>query len=288
MGEEQLMRLGYIGLGNIGAPMAQCLVKSGAAVTVFDVAPQAAAPFASAATVAASPAQVGANADLVGICARHDTDVIEIVAGAGGLLETMTAGGIAIHSTVRPSTVKALAETAAAKGVVVIDAAVTGGADVAARGELTIMAGGAPEDVALLRPLMEPYSKAIIHAGALGAGMTLKLSNNLVTYMQLAAAVEGYRLAEAAGLDPAQLTEVMTNNGNLTPTMGAYIKGRKVWPEALGPERYRQSQLSLVDLAKKDMSLAEEVAAELGVALPGTTAIRTLFSDLILGSETHG
>lgn len=282
------MRFGYIGLGNIGAPMARRLAQQQASVAVYDVSAEAAAAFTGEAVVKASVADVGASADLVGICARNDDDVIEIVAGANGLLKTMSGGGVAIHSTVRPSTVQRLAAQAAQQGVVVIDAAVTGGADVAAKGELTIMVGGTAQEVDLLRPLMQAYSKAIIHAGALGAGMTLKLSNNLVTYIQLAAAVEGFRLAEAAGLDPAQLTQVMTNNGNLTPTMGAYMKGRKAWPEALGPERYRQTQLSLAGLAQKDMSLAEEVAAELGVALPGTTAIRTLFSDLILGSETHG
>lgn len=282
------MRFGYIGLGNIGAPMARCLAQQKESVVAYDVSAEAAAAFSGEAVVVASVADVGANADLVGICARDDDDVIDIILGSTGLLKTMTGGGIAIHSTVRPSTVKALADKAAAQGVVVIDAAVTGGAEVAARGELTIMVGGSVQDVDLLRPLMEPYSKAIIHAGALGTGMTLKLCNNLVTYIQLAAAVEGYRLAEAAGLDPQQLTQVMTNNGNLTPTMGAYMKGRKAWPEALGPERYHQTQLSLVGLAQKDMSLAEEVAAELGAALPGTTAIRKLFSELILGSDTHG
>lgn len=282
------MRFGYIGLGNIGAPMARRLTQHQANVAVYDVSAEAAASFSDEAAVMASAADVGANADLVGICARNDDDVIGIVAGPNGLLTTMRGGGIAIHSTVRPSTVQSLAAQAARQGVVVIDAAVTGGADVAAKGELTIMVGGEAQQVDLLRPLMQQYSKAIIHAGALGAGMTLKLSNNLVTYIQLAAAVEGYRLAEAAGLDPEQLTHVMTNNGNLTPTMGAYMKGRKAWPEALGPERYHQTQQSLVGLAQKDMSLAEEVAAELGAALPGTTAIRKLFSELILGSDTHG
>lgn len=276
------MRTGYIGLGNIGAPMAERLVEQGGDVTLFDAFSAATAAFASRATIAASPADMGASAELIGICVRDDDDVRAVVDGDDGLLRSMTRGAIAVHSTVRPSTIVYLAARAKAKGVDLIDAAVTGGPEVARRGGLTCMVGGNAAQVDRLRPLLSTYCTDIVHAGDTGAGMALKICNNLVTYIQLVAATESYRLADANGLSHERLTQVMTNNGNLTPAMKGYIAFRQsTAATADGADGFAASQAALIHLAEKDLGLAIEIAGEAGTGVPATDAIRSIFRDII-------
>ena len=271
------MRFGYIGLGNIGAPMAEQLVQPGQALAVFDVVPAAMEAFRGKASLAVSPAELGGQADVIGICVRDDADVEAVVAGPDGLLNTMRAGLVAVHSTVRPSTIVALAEQAARHGVALIDAAVTGGPPGARQRQLICMVGGAAADVARARPLLDHYCGSIVHAGAAGAGMALKIANNLVTYIELVAALEAYRLADATGVDAALLDEVMAGNGNLTPSMRAFMQHRRRGVERMGAAGYRATQDALLILGEKDLSLAEQVAAEHGLALPLAAHTRRLF-----------
>jgi len=277
-----LTNLGYIGLGNIGAPMAERLLSSETSLVVFDAVAAAMESFTGKAELASSPAELGQTAELVGICVRDDADVESVVAGPDGLLQSMRSGAIAIHSTVRPATVIRLSQKAAAQNVVLIDAAVTGGAQVAAQGGLTSMVGGTVEQVEKLRPLLAKYCASIVHAGAVGAGMSLKLCNNMVTYLELIAALESYRLAAAMGIESERLTTVMTNNGNLTPAMKAYIQFRQSGAETIGADAFMASQKSLAHLAEKDLSLAIEVAAEAGVDVPAAQAIRAMFRETVL------
>ncbi|WP_380877205.1 6-phosphogluconate dehydrogenase [Sphingomonas sp. DBB INV C78] len=267
-------RVGYIGLGNIGLPMAEWLLAPGLDLTVYDVADAAVAPFRGRAGIAPSLADVGRAADLIGVCVRDDADVQEVVTA---LLETMTSGLIAIHSTVRPATIVELAKVAADKGVAVIDAAVTGGAEGARSGRLTAMVGGEAAAIDQARPLLSAYCSNIVHAGPVGQGMTLKIVNNLVTYIELLGAVEAYRLAAAAGLDPAKLSEVMTDNGNLTPAMRAYVGFRGT----MNSDVFAASQAALSTLAEKDLSLAAALAAESEVSAPLGEATARLFRESV-------
>lgn len=277
------MRVGFIGLGNIGAPMARRMVSAfGADASVFDAMPAALSGFEKEAALAASPAAMGGNVEIVGVCVRDDADVHAVVDGESGLLRTMRDGVIAIHSTVRPSTVRDLAQIAAKQGVALIDAAVSGGPDGAGKGALTAMVGGDPAALERARPMIASYCSDIIHAGATGAGMALKLCNNLVTYMELSAAVEAYRLADALGLDHEQLSAVMTNNGNLTPSMRQYIGFRRSGAEMLGKDAFLATQDGLVILGEKDLALALEAAAESGIAIPITEQVRTRFERVIM------
>jgi 3-hydroxyisobutyrate dehydrogenase len=271
------MKVGFIGVGNIGKPMAEQLAQPPFELTVFDVSAAATAPFAGRARVASSPAELGRHADVVGICVRHDADVTAVVTGPGGLLETLRPDSIiAIHSTVRPATVRTLAETGAAKGVHVLDAAVSGGPMGAAARKLVTMVGGDEAQVARLRPMIEAFSGTIIHAGGTGMGMALKLCNNLVTYMQLQAAIEGVGLAIAGGLDEKVLREVMANNGNLTTAMGQYLDFCNTGSERLGQENYMAYKDATAGLAEKDLDFAIAFAADVGFPVKGTEAIRQL------------
>lgn len=276
-----MVRTGYIGLGNIGAPMAHRLAEAGEC-KVHDVSRSLAAAFASKATWAETPAEVGCAADLVAICVRDDADVRAVVAGPDGLLQTMTSGLIAIHSTVEPDTVIGLAAEAAQHGVSLIDAAVTGGPEAAARGELIVMIGGSAAEVETARPLLGAYCSNMIHAGATGAGMALKICNNLVTYIELVAALEAYRLADALGLDASMLDQVMRGNGNLTPSMDKFVQFRRSGAEQIGADAFRHTQEALVKLGEKDLDLAERAAAAAGVSPEAAIHVRRIFARSIM------
>lgn len=275
------MRAGYIGLGNIGAPMAHRLAEVSDCM-IHDAVEAAGAPFAGKAQWCTAPSAIGQSAEFVGICVRDDADVRAVVAGPDGLLETMRSGIIAIHSTVEPGTIVELAGLAQACGVTLIDAAVTGGADAAKKGELVIMAGGSEGAIARANPGLRAYSNKIIHAGETGAGMALKICNNLVTYVELAAALEAYRLADALGLDPTKLTETMTANGNLTPFMAKFIAFRSTGPEAVGNEAFLASQTALITLGRKDLGLARSIASAGGPALTTAGHVYDHFANIIM------
>jgi 3-hydroxyisobutyrate dehydrogenase-like beta-hydroxyacid dehydrogenase len=269
------MKVGFIGVGNIGKPMAEQLAQPPFELTVFDVSSAATDAFADKAKVAASPAELGRDVEQVGICVRHDADVTAVVTGADGLLQTMRPGTIiAVHSTVRPATVKILAETAKAKGIHLLDAAVSGGPMGAAAKKLVTMIGGDAAQVARLRTMVEAFSGTIIHAGDTGMGMALKLCNNLITYMQLQAAIEGVGLAIAGGLDEKVLREVMANNGNLTTAMSQYLDFCATGPARMGQEAYMAFKEATVGLAEKDLDFAIAFAEDVAYPIKGTEAIR--------------
>jgi 3-hydroxyisobutyrate dehydrogenase len=274
------MKVGFIGVGNIGKPMAEQLAQPPFELTVFDVSSAATDAFAGKAKVAASPAELGRDVEQVGICVRHDADVTAVVTGADGLLQTMRPDTIiAVHSTVRPATVKTLAEIAKAKGVHLLDAGVSGGPMGAAAKKLVTMIGGDAEQVARLRVMVEAFSGTIIHAGGTGMGMALKLCNNLVTYMQLQAAIEGVGLAIAGGLDEKVLREVMATNGNLTTAMGQYFEFCATGPARMGQDAYMAFKDATAGLAEKDLDFAIGFAEDVGYPIKGTEAIRQLIRD---------
>lgn len=157
------VRVGFIGLGNIGAPMAMRLADWPGGLVVYDVSPSATAPFAErSATIAASPAEVGGTADVICVMVRDDAQVDEVVAGANGVLRTASPGTvIAIHSTIAAETAVRLAELAAASGVAVVDAAVTGGPDGAAQGTLAVMVGGDAAAVERVRGPLERFASLV-------------------------------------------------------------------------------------------------------------------------------
>ncbi len=274
---------GFIGLGMIGRPMARRLaeVNPGAAM-VYDVSADACAALSDVARIAESPEALGRACSHIAICVRDDKDVQSVLSGAEGLLTGVQARGgatIAIHSTIGLESLLGFAEAARTAGGELVDAAVTGGPEVAARGGLTAMIGGAAGIVERLQPLLGAYASNLVHAGPLGAGMKLKVANNLVTYTQLAIGVEAARLALRSGVDPEQLIGVMKANGNLTPAMGAYLAGRKAL--AANPENFVNFQKGLANLAEKDLDHALETGAACGDDLPMGHQTRALFRDII-------
>ncbi len=258
-------RVGFVGLGDIGKPMALRLTGWPAGLTVYDVA---AAPLAdlgaAGATVAASLADV-AGCDLVCVMVRDDAQVLEVV---GELLENSRPGmTIAIHSTVSPDLPAQLAERAAAHGVHVVDAPVSGGAMGAADGRLAILVGGDAEGFAACAEPFALMGSEVVHCGPAGSGTAAKLARNLLHFVAFTAAGEAQRLAEAAGIDLVALGRVVRHTDAVTGGPGAIMHRHTTAP--VSPDDGWFGILEHVrSLGEKDLSHAVELADRLGVDVP--------------------
>jgi 3-hydroxyisobutyrate dehydrogenase len=203
-----LQRIGFIGLGSQGGPMAERIVAAGHSLTVWARRAEALEPFlATGASAAASVAQLGAQCDLVGICVVDDAGVAAI---CRQLIPAMRPGSlIAIHSTILPESAVALAAQCAERGIALIDAPVSGGAPAAAAGALTVMCGGSPSDFEAAKPVFECFGKLIVRLGDVGAGQRAKLVNNalMAAHMGLAHAALG--AAAALGIEREALVELI-------------------------------------------------------------------------------
>lgn len=216
------MRVGFIGLGGQGAPMARRIVEAGFATTLWARRPATLDAFAdTVAQRAASPAELAAASDLVCVCVVNDADVEQVVTGEQGVLSGLRRGGvIAVHSTVHPDTCRRLAELARAHGVSVIDAPVSGGGQAAAEGRLLVMAGGDPGTVDRCRPVFETYADPVIHMGSLGSGQIAKLLNNVLFTANLATAADTLALAPEFGIDREALAEVVLHGSGTSFALG--------------------------------------------------------------------
>ena len=265
------IRVGFIGLGNQGKPIAAHLAPAGFETFVHDLDEAPVAELvAGGAQAASSPREVGENAEVVGLCVPEDAHVHAVVSGKAGLLEGMKAGGVVlIHSTVLPETALAVAQAAAEKNIAVLDACVTGGAARAENRQITYLVGGDEAALEKSRPYLEATSElAIIHAGPLGHGAKLKLCINLITYIQWAAAFESMALARAIGLSQETLEEAGRSNGQLTEMMLAYLVSHKLPEEARQSEGFQSLMRGHMNIAEKDLAWALELARKSGVSLP--------------------
>ncbi len=277
------MSVGFIGLGNIGKPMAKHLLKLKEPVYVHDVMPGPVDELARAGAHAATPQEIAGQCRMVGLCVRDDGDVDALLQGAEGLLQLMQDDSvIAVHSTVTRASVLRWAEQARARGIHLIDAPITGGAAGAEAGTLAYMVGGAAEIVERCRPVFATSGQKVIHAGPPGAGIALKLCNNLMSYAAFAAMHEADALARAAGLDPGLLLEVGRANGVVTPQMEAFI-GNRSKLAAAGEEMLRKSFSPFGALGRKDLLAALASAEQLGLKLPATARLAELIEAVFNG-----
>lgn len=265
------LAVGFIGLGQIGGPMAKRLIGRSGGLAVFDVSPQATGPFAEAGVrVAGTPAELAEQSQVISLMVHDDAQVVEVLTGDDGVLAGAREGTIvAIHSTVEAGTPARLAATAEEHGVVVIDAPVSGGMMGAHEGTLAIMIGGPDEAVEAVREPFEPFAGLIAHMGPVGAGTRAKLARNLVTFVSFTAIGEAMRLAEAAGVDLSQLGEVVRHSDRVTGGPGAVMLRTSGGPLA-ADDGLRPIFEHTRDLGEKDLWLALELATEVGVELPMT------------------
>ncbi|TNM36456.1 NAD(P)-dependent oxidoreductase [Nocardioides albidus] len=250
-------RVGFVGLGNIGRPMALRLAATDDIdLQVYDVAPAPVAELVAAgATAAGSVAELGV--DVVCVMVRDDDQVRAVAADVPD--DTL----LVIHSTVAPGTPAELAAT----GRRVLDAPVSGGAMGAADGSLAIMVGGAEADFAAARPVLEAMGCKVVHAGPLGSGTRMKLARNLIHFVAFTAVTEAQRLAEAADLDLAVLGEVVRHTDAITGGPGAIMYRTTTAP--IAEDDFWHGVLAHVAaLGEKDLGLAVALADELGVDVP--------------------
>jgi 3-hydroxyisobutyrate dehydrogenase len=203
--------VGFIGLGNMGAPMAGRLLDAGHPLVVHDMRAAAAAPLlARGARAAASPAEVGAAAATVITILPTSREVRQVLLGPKGLLDALRPGSLVLEMTsADPSATRELAGEVAARGSALIDAPVSGGVRGATEGTLAIMVGGDPALLERARPLLACMGKNIFHAGPVGAGHAIKLVNNMCSGGILALTIEAVAVAARSGVDPARAVEII-------------------------------------------------------------------------------
>jgi 3-hydroxyisobutyrate dehydrogenase-like beta-hydroxyacid dehydrogenase len=206
-----VMRAGFIGLGSQGAPIARRIAAAGIPTTVWARRPAAAAPLAEiGASVAANPAELGADCDIVGICVFDAAGAEEVLFGERGVVAGMAPGGIVtVHSTVSPTQVRQIAARAAGHGITVLDAPVSGGAAAADAGELLVLLAGPEPECERAVPVIKTYAGQIVRLGPVGAAQTAKLINNALFAGQVALVLEAQRIGAVQGIEPATLVNVL-------------------------------------------------------------------------------
>jgi 3-hydroxyisobutyrate dehydrogenase-like beta-hydroxyacid dehydrogenase len=272
------VRLGYIGLGNQGAPMAKRLANWPGGLVVFDVRTEAMTPLAElGATLADSVADV-AGADVISVTVLNDAQVRDVV---GQLAEHAKPGTIiAIHSTIEPGTAPELAEQLQPKGIQVVDAPVSGGAGAADKGELAVMVGADDDAYERVKPVFKQWASMVVRAGEPGAGTRMKIARNMLTFIGFTAACEASRLAEAAGLDLQKLGRVVRHSDAQSGGPGAIMVRDDTKP--LAPDHFVHDMfVHTRGLADKDLRLALSMGEAAGIELPlAEIALRDLATGL--------
>ncbi|MEV5647136.1 NAD(P)-dependent oxidoreductase [Nocardia sp. NPDC052254] len=255
------MRVGFIGLGSQGAPMAQRIVAAGHPTTLWARRSASLEPFADTpAATAESPAALGAASDLVCVCVVGDDDVREVLTGENGVLAEMAAGGVvAVHSTIHPDTCRELAKTASGQGVSLIDAPVSGGGPAAQAGRLLVMAGGDAKVVDRCRPVFDSYADPVVYLGDVGSGQVTKLLNNLLFTANLATAMTTFALGADLGVDPARLGQVIAHGSGNSFAVG------RIADAGMTLDRLAQYAGTLL---RKDVGLVANLADTAGIT-PG-------------------
>ena len=260
-------RVGFIGLGNMGMPMAINLARAGVPLCVHDLRPEPLAELAAlGAEIVQSPQEVGERSDLVATVVVDDAQVEGVLLGSDddpGVLATARPGTILlIHSTVSPKTCERIGAAAAERSVRVLDAAVSGAEERSRAGTLTLMVGGGPEDVAACQPYFDIVGEETFHLGALGRGMAAKICNNLMVLANMRVVGEALRLATAAGVDEAQMIEIASQSTGDSWALRNVLTMREMI------QRHPQGKQGAGAVGTKDLQLAIALGRELSVDVP--------------------
>lgn len=276
-------KVGFIGLGIMGSPMARNLMRAGYTVVVHNRTPARAEALASeGATVAPDPRSVAQQSDVIITMLPDTPDVEQVVSGTSGVLEGIAPGALLIDmSTISPAATRRLADRLREKGASMLDAPVSG-ADVGAKaGTLSIMVGGEQQDFERAMPLFQAMGKSIVHVGRSGAGQVTKAANQVVTALTLAALSEALVLGARGGVEPEKILDAL--GGGLAASRVMEVKREKLLSHVFEPG-FR------VELHHKDLGIALAAGREHGVAMPMTAAVDQLFQALQTkgwGGEDH-
>jgi 3-hydroxyisobutyrate dehydrogenase len=259
---SDLPKLGFIGIGLMGKPMTLRLLAAGYKVAVWNRSKDKLAPVTAKGAVAKdSPAEVTRFADIVMMCVTDQNSVKGVLFGAGGVAEAAADGKIVIDfSSIAPSAARECAAKLDALGMGYIDAPVSGGTVGAADGSLAIMAGGKPEHIEFVRPLIAELASRFTRMGGSGTGQVTKLANQIIVASLFPVIAEAMRLAEAAGVDAAKLPEAL--RGGFADSKPLQVFGPRMASRAYEPA------LGTSNVMLKDLMNAVAVAEEAGVPLP--------------------
>jgi 3-hydroxyisobutyrate dehydrogenase len=248
-------RIGYIGLGVMGGALARRLLREHK-LTVFDLSAERCAEFAKlGATIAASPAEVGAVSDIVITCLPTSAQVKDVIFGGNhGLIRGMQPGGLIVDQTSgATAATRAMDAELAGTGVNLIDAPVSGGPQGADAGTIAIMVGGTDEQYARIAPVLQVISPNVAHVGPLGAGHTLKAVNNMMSAANRLLAFEAVSLAASQGLDPRIVVDMINKSS------GRNNATQNTFPNNIFTDNNFEARFTLA-LMEKDVALAAELA----------------------------
>jgi len=262
------MKIGFIGLGNMGLPMALNLLKAGYQVSGFDLVKSQLDAFANAGgTVSSNAITAAIDVDVLVSMLPASKHVEGLYLGDIGLLENVNPKTLLIDcSTISPKAAQVVAVKAKEKGFAMIDAPVSGGTAGAQAGSLTFMVGGDAKDVERARPILEKMGKNIFHAGPSGSGQTVKVCNNMLLGIQMLGTSEALRLGIANGMDPKVLSDIMVKSSGRNWALELYNPCPGVMENVPSSKDYAGG--FGVDLMLKDLGLATENAAALDANIP--------------------
>jgi len=269
-----MARIAFLGLGVMGAPMARHLAAAGHALTVYNRSPAKARDWVDrhGGARAASAAEAAMGADAVIACVGADRDVEEVTIGPDGAFAAMAEGALFVdHTTASAKLARRLAEAGGARGLMVVDAPVSGGQAGAEKGALAVMCGGSDEAVAAARPLMEAYTARIVHVGPAGHGQLTKMVNQICIAGVVQGLAEAIHFAKAAGLDTARAFDAVSGGA------------AQSWQMVNRWETMEQGEFDFgfaVDWMRKDLGLTLEESRANGSRLPLTALVDQFYADL--------
>ena len=267
------MKIGFIGLGNMGGPMAANLAKAGHEVTGFDMADVA----IEGVTMADTGAAAATGADVV-ITMLPNGQILRAVANE--IIPVMSAGAAFVDcSTVDVDSARAVAEQATAAGLLPVDAPVSGGVGGAAGGTLTFMAGGSKDAFAKADPLFDIMGQKAVHCGDAGAGQAAKICNNMILGVTMIATCEAFALADKLGLDRQSMFDVVSTSSGYSWTMNAYCPAPGVGPQSPADNDYQPGFAS--ELMLKDLRLSQQAAESADADTPMGQAAAALYEQFV-------
>jgi 3-hydroxyisobutyrate dehydrogenase len=277
-----MAQIGFIGLGNMGLPMAQSLIKAGHPVCGYDLSTAALDKFSAAGGIAVRSLDVASmGVDLVITMLPAREQVREVYLGQGGVLASAAPGTLLIDcSTVDVETARAVAAAAKVNELEILDAPVSGGVAGAQAATLTFMVGGSDKALERARPVLEGMGRSIVHAGAAGSGQAAKICNNMILGISMIAVCEAFVLAEKLGLDPHKLFEIASQSSGQCWSMTSYCPVPGLVPTSPANHDYQPGFTAAMML--KDLKLAQDAARLTRAVAPlgaGASAVYQRFVD---------
>ena len=274
--------LGFVGLGHMGAPMVQSLLRAGYRVRVYDVVPEAVHALAAVGAIPAdSPRSVTEAASVVFLMLQTGLQVKSVCEGKDGIFQHILPEALIVDcSSIDVESARSLQHDAEACGLRMLDAPVSGGVMAAEEARLTFMVGGSYADFVVAEPYLQAMGKRIVYTGAGGSGVAAKICNNMILGVSMIAVSEAFHLAERLGLSAEKLFEVASNASGQCWSLTQYCPWPNVLPNVPSSHEYKAGFTA--NMMLKDLRLSQEAASSAGVVTPLGAHARELYEQFVL------